>query len=317
MIKSTWYINPIICLIGGILYMELISKIKACIEKQLNIGKKKFIIYPFGDVGIQVKQVLNMCYGIHEEYIIDNNLCKYNSKIKDVSFLKKIDCSNYVVILASINDTIYSDIKASVAKYFNKDNIAEFFVIPPINLWHTDIGKHSYGPICYNHAFIKSIGSFCSFASGVDVAENHPMNYITTHPMLYMGRQFEDIKIDYIEYKEIELYFEGVQPKDFVPKMKRCNIGNDVWLGKNVIITNGANIGNGVIAGANSVITKDIPDYAVVVGAPARIIRYRFSPEQIEGLNKIAWWDWSDEEIRDRYDDFYLPVDDFLKKYLR
>lgn len=72
----------------------------------------------------------------------------------------------------------------------------------------------------------------------------------------------------------------------------RSRIGNDVWLGRNVIVTNYANIGNGVIAGAGTIITKDVPDYAFVVGAPARIIRYRYSPEEIAALNKIAWWDW-------------------------
>ena len=98
--------------------------------------------------------------------------------------------------------------------------------------------------------------------------------------------------------------------------MKRITIGNDVWLGMNVIITNYANIGNGVIAGAGSVITRDVPDYAVVAGVPARIIRYRYEKTRIEALNQIAWWDWTDDEIRERYDDFYLPIDDFIKKYL-
>lgn len=62
------------------------------------------------------------------------------------------------------------------------------------------------------------------------------------------------------------------------------------------------------IAGAGSIITKDVPDYAVVVGAPARIIRFRYSPSEIESLNKIAWWDWTDDEIRERSDDFYVTV---------
>ncbi len=82
-----------------------------------------------------------------------------------------------------------------------------------------------------------------------------------------------------------------------------------------MIITNGANIGNGVIAGAGAIITKDVPDYAVVLGVPARIVRYRYTKEQIEKLNKIAWWDWPDEVIRKRYDDFYIGIDDFIKKY--
>lgn len=96
--------------------------------------------------------------------------------------------------------------------------------------------------------------------------------------------------------------------------MKKILIGNDVWLGRNVLITNGSNIGNGVIAGAGAVITKDVPDYAVVVGVPARIIRYRYEPDEIAALNRIAWWDWPDEKIRKNYNDFYLDIKEFIKK---
>lgn len=109
--------------------------------------------------------------------------------------------------------------------------------------------------------------------------------------------------------------FRGVEPKGRAEKLHRITIGNDVWLGANVIITNGANIGNGVIAGAGAVITKDVPDYAIVAGVPARIIRYRYTPEQIEALNRIQWWNWSDEEIRERYEDFYIPIEEFIAKY--
>ena len=62
-------------------------------------------------------------------------------------------------------------------------------------------------------------------------------------------------------------------------------------------------------------ISKDIPDYAVVVGVPARIIRYRYTKEQIETLNKIAWWNWTDEKIRECFDDFYLEIEKFIKKH--
>ena len=80
----------------------------------------------------------------------------------------------------------------------------------------------------------------------------------------------------------------GVHPHGVVDKMKRSIIGNDVWLGRNVIVCNGANIGDGVIAAAGAVITKDVPAYAIVGGVPAKVIRYRYTKNQIEALEKIA-----------------------------
>ncbi len=68
--------------------------------------------------------------------------------------------------------------------------------------------------------------------------------------------------------------------------------------------------------GATVVVKKDVPDYAVVAGVPARIIRYRYLPHQIKALNKIAWWDWTDEKIRECYDDFFENVDVFIKKHI-
>ena len=97
--------------------------------------------------------------------------------------------------------------------------------------------------------------------------------------------------------------------------LQRITIGNDVWLGSNVLVANNSNIGNGVIAGAGTIITKDVPDYAIVVGSPARIVRYRYSDKQIEELNRICWWDWDDEIIRERYMDFFIDIDRFIEKY--
>lgn len=145
---------------------------------------------------------------------------------------------------------------------------------------------------------------------------NHEYRKITTHSMFYTGadgylgfQNDEDEKRDTWHFEGAHLHREEVE------QVKRIKIGNDVWLGHNVLITNYANIGNGVIVGAGAIITKEVPDYAVVVGVPARIIRYRYMPEQIAALNEIAWWDWSDDEIRKNYDDFFLPVEVFIEKH--
>jgi acetyltransferase-like isoleucine patch superfamily enzyme len=90
-------------------------------------------------------------------------------------------------------------------------------------------------------------------------------------------------------------------------------IGNDVWIGENVVIMSGVTIGDGAVIANNSHVIRDIEPYSISGGNPCRTIKYRFTPEQIERLLEIKWWDWPEEKIR-----FYLRficspnVDDFL-----
>ena len=170
------------------------------------------------------------------------------------------------------------------------------------------MGKYSNGPLCLSE-HVESIGAFCSFAVGTCAHQNHAMDCITTHGIIYNGLP------DYHAANKTKWYLLGIEPHGKGAKNNKVIIGNDVWLGKNVIITNGAKIGDGVIAGAGAVITQDVPDYAIVGGVPAKILRYRYTPEQIEALKRIQWWNWSDDEIRERYEDLYLPIEVFVEKY--
>lgn len=295
--------------------MDKYRVVRTQIEKLLDEGKQNFIIYPFGWNGLLIKNILNQVYGITEAYVIDNELSKYNEKIKDTKYLAKIDCSDCIVLFSSDRGDIYNELRESIEDSIVWSNVIEVFdhSNSARELVDTKVGKYSYGPLCSSW-LVESVGAFCCFAGGVVAVANHSMGMISSHPFLYMGKD-EVHSYDYNEYYQRPWYFPGVSPAGKAHKLKKSKIGNDVWLGENVIITNGANIGNGVIAAAGSVITKDVPDYAIIGGVPAKVIRYRYTEKQIESLNKLAWWNWPDEKIRQFYNDFFLEIDAFLLKH--
>jgi hypothetical protein len=86
-------------------------------------------------------------------------------------------------------------------------------------------------------------------------------------------------------------------------------IGHDVWIGADVIIIDGVTIGHGAVVGAYTVVRKDIPPYAIVIGNPAIIAKYRFSEDEIKLLLQIEWWYWSDDEI------LHMPMSRNMQKF--
>ena len=227
-----------------------------------------------------------------------------------------MDSSKYTVLFTCANPDIYDETLQPLKQFFDADKIIDIFSSKFEGGGVTCRGKYSYGPLC-DHCLVESVGAFCSFAEGTDVVPNHAIDYLSTHPFLYLEETADRIYTNkWNEWKGHPSYFADITPKGKSYKLKKITIGNDVWLGKNVLITNSANIGNGVIAGAGAVITKNVPDYAVVVGVPARIIRFRYTKEEIEALNEIAWWNWSDEKIRECYDDFFENIDVFIRKHM-
>lgn len=122
------------------------------------------------------------------------------------------------------------------------------------------------------------IGSFCSIGRNVTIQEyNHFTDRLTTY---------------YI--------FKNVlnEAKNENTSLGSINIGSDVWIGANSTILSGVKIGNGAIIGANSLVNKNIPNYSIVAGNPAKIIKMRFSDEIIKKLDQIKWWDWPIEKIK-------------------
>ncbi len=147
------------------------------------------------------------------------------------------------------------------------------------------IGEHTYlVPGCTVADSRSRIGKFCSIAKNVSIGTTmHPLQALTTHPVSYTG-EADDLRIP----PENRIEFQNKTP---------VHIGNDVWIGLNVVIMDGITIGDGAVIGSGAVVTRDIPPYAVAVGIPARVIRYRFDPETIERRLKTRWWDRTPEVI--------------------
>lgn len=126
-----------------------------------------------------------------------------------------------------------------------------------------------------------------------------------------------DLNHDYASVFQGELFCVDKPKSDSrIERKGTIIIQNDVWIGSGATIMAGVTLHNGCVVAYGAVVTKDVPPYAIVGGNPAKIIKYRFSNEIIEGLQKIAWWDWNREILINRAKDMLLPVEDFVSKYL-
>ena len=145
-----------------------------------------------------------------------------------------------------------------------------------------------------------NIGKFTSIANGVTFLGH------CEHP----PKENKEVvsTFNFLERWNIETY----------PKCsgKPITIGSDVWIGENVLILDGVSIGNGAIIGAGSVVTKDVLDYEVVGGSPARRIKLRFEIKIVLQLLQIKWWDWSDSLIKERLPEM-VNIKTFIEKYGR
>ena len=149
---------------------------------------------------------------------------------------------------------------------------------------------HNIGEWTYGHPAIPSadhvdpvtIGRFCSIASGVTIFAGH------------------DHRTDWVSTYPFQVAFPDEPALPFPSKTKGpVVIGNDVWIGTDVMILSGVRIGNGAVIAARSVVTRDVAPYAIVAGVPARLVRYRFDETTRDLLERIAWWNWPLEKIRE------------------
>ncbi|GGG21673.1 CatB-related O-acetyltransferase [Paenibacillus abyssi] len=162
---------------------------------------------------------------------------------------------------------------------------------------NTTIQEYSY--VGNNTQIINAnIGKYCSIAHSVKIGLGmHPTDRFSTSPIFYSPTNIFDIKI--VESHTFEEFDKVV-------------IKNDVWIGANAVIQDGVTIGNGAIIAAGAVVTKDVPDYAIVGGVPAKIIKYRFEKEVIDEINESKWWDLPLKVI-EQYKNNFSDIKLFLK----
>jgi acetyltransferase-like isoleucine patch superfamily enzyme len=136
-----------------------------------------------------------------------------------------------------------------------------------------------------------SVGRYCSIAPGARILNhNHPLSFKSTsglffNPAMKLSRDWR------VEHRPLE-------------------IGNDVWIGANAVVMPEVDrIGDGAVIGAGAVVTRDVPPYAVVLGNPGRVVKYRFSPETIADLLEERWWDKDVQEIRGHLHEFQVPLE--------
>jgi virginiamycin A acetyltransferase len=159
--------------------------------------------------------------------------------------------------------------------------------------------KIGYGSYVSSNATISNteIGKFCSIGPNLLCGWGiHPTNGISTSPVFYSTSKqtgFTYCKINKIEER------------------KNIIIGNDVFIGANVTILDGIKINDGAIIGAGAVVSKNIPAFAIAVGCPIQIIKYRFNDEIIKELNNLKWWDQNDQ-VFEKVEEYFFEIEKFI-----
>jgi acetyltransferase-like isoleucine patch superfamily enzyme len=122
------------------------------------------------------------------------------------------------------------------------------------------------------------IGRYCQIAANVTTLNEHPVNWLTSHP-----------------FTQGNIFPPPYVAETFSPFARSdvTQVGNDVWIGEGAKITLGVNIGDGAVIAAGAVVTKDVPPFAIVGGVPAKVIRMKFAPAVIERIQAVQWWQYN------------------------
>lgn len=182
----------------------------------------------------------------------------------------------------------------------------------PVSVAHLEaFGRCSIGAFSYVNQgceiYDTTIGRFCSIAADVLINPgNHPTHYLTTHP-IGVDRTGFTANLDMFADRVASVAMTERDRHVRRGKSARTTIGSDVWICARAIITQGVTVGHGAIIGAGAVVTRDVPAYAIVAGAPARVVRWRFDALTRHRLLKSRWWELEMSQVPDR--DYSRPLE--------
>lgn len=194
------------------------------------------------------------------------------------------------LIINRVSGFFNSKLKYGYRSYYRDVVFSEYNSLhSSTSVTDSTIGRYTY--FADSKISRATIGAFCSIGPGVRIGGlgDHPTNMLSTHPAFYSNQK--QCGNSFVN----KMYFD---------ESRHTHIGNDVWVGANALILDGVTVGDGVIIAAGAVVVSDVPSYAIVGGVPAKIIKYRYSPEDIEKLITIKWWDWDLNILNDNSDLF-------------
>jgi len=132
----------------------------------------------------------------------------------------------------------------------------------------------------------SDVGAFCSIAANVVIGGGrHPTDRVTTSPLFYSAAHDNQWGV-------------VAEPMPRREELPRTHVGNDVWIGYSAVVLPGMRVGDGAVVGAGAVVTQDVEPYSIVAGVPARSLRMRFEPGDVEWLLALRWWDWPDARLK-------------------
>ncbi len=177
---------------------------------------------------------------------------------------------------------------------------------------YTEVGEqvHMTDSVLDDYSYISrgcelistDIGKFSNIAAMVRINPGfHPIERPTLHHITYRLSRYG------LSDSDDTAFFAWRQ-------RQRVSIGHDTWIGHGVVIMPGVRIGHGAVVGSNAVVTRDVAPYAIVAGAPARVLRMRFPRDIADALMATAWWDWDHDTLAQRMPEL-SDLRQFLHRY--